>query len=76
MTGTDIGREDEALEACKGVVLGIYRAERLYFEVLEYAEDCPSELAGRGAFMSFDKKVKGSEGAQTHQQQDRVDIYP
>jgi hypothetical protein len=30
MTDTDIGREDEALEVYKGVVLGLYPAERLY----------------------------------------------
>ena len=29
---------------CDGVVL--YRAEHLHFEVLEYAENCPSELHG------------------------------
>lgn len=39
-------REDEATELCKGIVLGLYRAERRGFELLEYAEDCPSELAG------------------------------
>jgi hypothetical protein len=27
--------------------LGLYRAERRSFELLEYAEDSPSELAGR-----------------------------
>jgi hypothetical protein len=39
--------EDEATELCRGIVLGLYRAERRGFELLEYAEDCPSELAGR-----------------------------
>lgn len=39
--------EDEALEVCKGVVVGLYRAEHRGFELLEYAEDSPSELAGR-----------------------------
>jgi hypothetical protein len=39
--------EDEATELCKGIVLGLYRAERRGFELLEYAEGCPSELAGR-----------------------------
>jgi hypothetical protein len=39
--------EDEALEVCKGVVLGLYRAEHRGFELLEYAEDSPSELAGQ-----------------------------
>jgi hypothetical protein len=38
--------EDEAIELCKGIVLGLYRAEQRGFELLEYAEDCPSELAG------------------------------
>ena len=38
--------EDEALEVCKGIVLGLYRAEHRGFELLEYAEDSPSELAG------------------------------
>jgi hypothetical protein len=37
--------EDEALEVCKGIVLGLYRAEHRGFELLEYAEDSPSELA-------------------------------
>jgi hypothetical protein len=37
--------EDEATELCKGIVLGLYRAEQRGFELLEYAEDCPSELA-------------------------------
>jgi hypothetical protein len=39
--------EDEALEVCKGVVWGLYRAEHRGFELLEYAEDSPSELAGQ-----------------------------
>ena len=38
--------EDEALDVCKGIVLGLYRAEHRSFELLEYAEDSPSELAG------------------------------
>ena len=38
--------EDEATELCKGIVLGLYRAEHRGFELLEYAEDCPSELTG------------------------------
>ena len=42
-----LGHEDEAVEVCKGIVLGLYRAERSGFELLEYAEDCPSELASR-----------------------------
>jgi hypothetical protein len=37
---------DEATEIAKGIVVGLYRAERHGFELLEYAEDCPSELAG------------------------------
>ena len=39
--------EDEALEVCKGIVLGLYRAEHRGFELLEYAEDSPSALAGQ-----------------------------
>ena len=39
--------EDEALEVCKGIVWGLYRAQHRSFELLEYAEDSPSELAGR-----------------------------
>jgi hypothetical protein len=39
--------EDEALEVCEGIVLGLYRAEHRGFEVLQYAEDSPSELAAR-----------------------------
>jgi hypothetical protein len=37
--------ENEATEICKGIVLGLYRAEQHGFELREYAEDCPSELA-------------------------------
>ena len=40
-------REDEATELCKGIVLGLYCAEQRRFELLEYAEDCPSQLATR-----------------------------
>jgi hypothetical protein len=49
--GTNVERrvklrhEDQALEVCKGIVLGFYRAEHRGFELLEYAEDSPSELA-------------------------------
>lgn len=39
--------DDEATELCKGIILGLYRAEQRGFELLEHAEDCPSELAGR-----------------------------
>jgi hypothetical protein len=39
--------EDEAAALCKGIVLGLYRAEHRGFELLEYAEDAPSELAGQ-----------------------------
>ena len=39
--------EDEAVEVCKGIVLGLYRAEQRGVELLEYAEDSPSELAGK-----------------------------
>ena len=39
--------EDEAIEICKGIVVGLYRAEQHGFDLLEYAEDCPSGLAGR-----------------------------
>lgn len=39
-------RSKRQTELCKGIVLGLYRAEHRGFELLEYAEDCPSELAG------------------------------
>jgi hypothetical protein len=42
-----LGHEDEATALCKGIVLGLYRAEHRGFELLEYAEDSPSELAGQ-----------------------------
>jgi hypothetical protein len=42
-----LGHEDEAVEVCKGIVFGLYRADHAGFELLEYAEDSPSELAGR-----------------------------
>jgi hypothetical protein len=38
--------ENEAAELCQGIVLGLYRAEHRGFELLEYAEDGPSQLAG------------------------------
>ncbi|MEP7305925.1 MAG: hypothetical protein ABJA98_10445 [Acidobacteriota bacterium] len=40
-------RDGEALEVCAGIVAGLYRAERSGSELLEYAEDCPSEIAGQ-----------------------------
>jgi hypothetical protein len=40
-------REAEALEVCSGIVMGLYRAEHSGFELHQYAEDAPSELAGR-----------------------------
>ena len=43
--------EDEAFELCKGIIAGLYRAKRSGFEVLEYAEDCPSEIAGQAVEM-------------------------
>lgn len=43
----DLGLEAEALEICKGVVLGCYRlSEREGGEVLEWAPDFPGEAAG------------------------------
>jgi len=39
--------EDEATAICKGIVLGLYRAEQRGFELFEYAEDVPAELAGQ-----------------------------
>jgi hypothetical protein len=41
--------ENEAAELCKGIVLGLYRAEHRGFELLEYAEDGP--LAGHAVAM-------------------------
>ena len=41
------GIEDEAFQVCSGIVAGLYRAEQSGFELYEYAEDAPSELAGR-----------------------------
>ena len=40
-------REAEALEVCSGIVMGLYRAEHSGLELHQYAEDAPSELAGR-----------------------------
>ena len=36
--------EDEATELCKGIVLGLYRAEQRGFELFEYAEDARPNL--------------------------------
>ena len=41
-----LGHEEEAVEVCKGIVFGLYRAEHSGFDLLEYALDSPSELAG------------------------------
>jgi hypothetical protein len=45
----NLRHEDQALDVCKGIVLGFYRAEHRGFELLEYAEDSPSELASHAA---------------------------
>ena len=42
-----LGHEDEAVEVCKGIVLGLHRAEHRGFDLREYAEDSPSQLAGQ-----------------------------
>jgi hypothetical protein len=42
-----VRHEDEALQGCRGIVTGLYRAAHSGFELHEYAEDAPSELAGR-----------------------------
>lgn len=42
-----LGHEDEATALCEGIVLGLYRAEQRGFDLLEYAEDGPSEFAGK-----------------------------
>lgn len=43
----DIGLETEALETCKGIVLGLYRfAEESEHDVLQWAPEFPSEAAG------------------------------
>jgi len=39
--------EDEALKVCRGIVAGLYRAAQHRFDVLEDADDCPSETASR-----------------------------
>ena len=41
-----LGHEDEATELCKGIVLGLYRAEQRGFELLEYAEEWPVRTGG------------------------------
>ena len=38
--------QDEAFQVCSGIVAGLYRAEQSGFELYEYAEDAPSQLAG------------------------------
>ena len=43
--------EDEATALCKGIGLGLYRAEHRGFELLEYAQDGPSELAGHAVMI-------------------------
>jgi hypothetical protein len=48
---TKLGHEEEAGEVCKGIVVGLYRVEQGGFELLEYAEDCASEIAGQAVDM-------------------------
>lgn len=44
----ELGMESEALEICKGMLLGLYRlAHGPLTEVMEYAQDFPAEAAGR-----------------------------
>ena len=44
----DLGLEAEALEMCKGVVLGLYRVrDARHHDLLAHAEDFPDEAAGR-----------------------------
>jgi hypothetical protein len=38
--------DDEALQVCSGIVAGLYRAAQSGFELYQYAEDAPSQLAG------------------------------
>jgi hypothetical protein len=51
--------EDEALDVCKGIVLGLYRAEHRSFDLLEYAEDSPSELAAARWTSAADAAASG-----------------
>ena len=43
----ELRREVEALQVCSGIVAGLYNAERSGFELHQYAEDAPAELASR-----------------------------
>ena len=43
--------EVEAFQVCSGIVAGLYRAEHSGFELHEYAEDAPAELAGHAVGM-------------------------
>jgi len=52
--------EDEATALCKGIVLGLYRAEQRGFELLEYADDGPSELAGHAVAIWQRRRRNGS----------------
>ena len=61
----ELGLEVEALEICKGVLLGLYRVEHGQKEgILEYADDFPMEVAG-GAVQTWwtAGRAKGSAGA-------------
>lgn len=44
-------REEEALEVCKGIVAGLYRAEQNKTEFMHHAEDAPSEYAAQAVEM-------------------------
>jgi hypothetical protein len=58
----DLGLEAEALEICKGVVLGCYRlSEREGGEVLEWAPDFPGEAAGN-VLEAWYRRADGPEG--------------
>jgi hypothetical protein len=43
----DLERRITLGQVCKGIVVGLYRAKHSRFELIEYAEDSPSELACR-----------------------------
>ena len=60
----EMGRREEALEVCKGIVLGLYRVEEEGGnQILEYALDSPAETAAWAVDLLKGKAGARSQGA-------------
>ncbi|OGP87286.1 MAG: hypothetical protein A2Y95_06250 [Deltaproteobacteria bacterium RBG_13_65_10] len=71
----ELGLETEALEICKGVLLGLYRVEHGKSEgLLEYASDFPAEAAG-GAIEAWRTGDRGKKPARAGARRKRP-VFP